>query len=59
MEAMPASVEGRGPTLAEDPALGLSHRQKLEILGAVLLALFARHMTLVRWPWRRQRGTRS
>ena len=37
---MPASVEGRGPTLAEDPALGLSHRQKLEILGAVLLALF-------------------
>ena len=26
MEAMPASVEGRGPTLAEDPALGLSHR---------------------------------
>ena len=40
MEAMPASVEGRGPTLAEDPALGLSHRQKLEILGAVLLALF-------------------
>jgi EmrB/QacA subfamily drug resistance transporter len=40
MEAMPASVDGRGPTLAEDPALGLSHRQKLEILGAVLLALF-------------------
>ena len=40
MESMPASVEGRGPTLAEDPALGLSHRQKLEILGAVLLALF-------------------
>jgi EmrB/QacA subfamily drug resistance transporter len=39
MESMPAPV-GRAPTLAEDPALGLSHRQKLEILGAVLLALF-------------------
>jgi EmrB/QacA subfamily drug resistance transporter len=37
---MPATVGGRGPSLAEDPALGLSHRQKLEILGAVLLALF-------------------
>ena len=40
MESMPATVDGRGPTLTEDPALGLSHRQKLEILGAVLLALF-------------------
>jgi EmrB/QacA subfamily drug resistance transporter len=40
MESMPATVGGRGPSLAEDPALGLSHRQKLEILGAVLLALF-------------------
>jgi EmrB/QacA subfamily drug resistance transporter len=40
MESMPATAGGRGPSLAEDPALGLSHRQKLEILGAVLLALF-------------------
>jgi len=28
------------PTVAEDPALALSHRAKLEILGAVLLGLF-------------------
>jgi EmrB/QacA subfamily drug resistance transporter len=28
------------PSLAEDPALGLSNREKLEILGAVLLGLF-------------------
>ncbi|MEX2183380.1 MAG: MFS transporter, partial [Chloroflexota bacterium] len=28
------------PSLEEDPALGLSQRAKLEILGAVLLALF-------------------
>jgi len=28
------------PSLAEDPALGLSRRTKLEILGAVLLGLF-------------------
>jgi EmrB/QacA subfamily drug resistance transporter len=28
------------PSLAEDPALGLSHRAKLEILGAVLLGMF-------------------
>jgi EmrB/QacA subfamily drug resistance transporter len=28
------------PSLAEDPALGLSHRAKMEILGAVLLGLF-------------------
>jgi EmrB/QacA subfamily drug resistance transporter len=28
------------PTLAEDPALGLSQRAKMEILGAVLLGLF-------------------
>ena len=40
MESMPATVDGRGPTLSEDPAIGLSHRAKLEILGAVLLALF-------------------
>ena len=40
MESMPATVGGQGPSLAEDPAIGLSHREKLEILGAVLLALF-------------------
>src|SRR5256714_1239769 len=28
------------PNLAEDPALGLSHRAKLEIMGAILLGLF-------------------
>jgi len=28
------------PTLADDPALGLSQRAKLEILGAVMLGLF-------------------
>jgi EmrB/QacA subfamily drug resistance transporter len=39
---MAVSIETneRAPTLAEDPALGLSQRQKLEILGAVLLGLF-------------------
>ncbi|HET9345756.1 MAG TPA: MDR family MFS transporter [Candidatus Limnocylindrales bacterium] len=40
MESFPAEATGREPTLAEDPALGLSHRAKLEILGAVLLSLF-------------------
>jgi EmrB/QacA subfamily drug resistance transporter len=41
MESFPAESGGqRAPSLAEDPALGLSHRAKLEILGAVLLALF-------------------
>src|SRR5262245_38045028 len=40
MESMPATVGGQGPSLSEDPAIGLSHREKLEILGAVLLALF-------------------
>ena len=30
----------RGPTLEEDPALGLSHREKMEILFAVMLGLF-------------------
>jgi EmrB/QacA subfamily drug resistance transporter len=39
MEAFP-DTNGRAPTLADDPALGLSQRAKLEILGAVLLALF-------------------
>ncbi len=40
MERFPVESNGRTPTLAEDPALGLSHRAKLEILGAVMLALF-------------------
>jgi EmrB/QacA subfamily drug resistance transporter len=39
MEAFPAS-DNRTPTLAEDPALGLSQRAKLEILFAVMLGLF-------------------
>ena len=40
MESFPAEPNGHTPSLAEDPALGLSHRAKIEILGAVLLALF-------------------
>jgi EmrB/QacA subfamily drug resistance transporter len=40
MESYPAEAGTRAPTVAEDPALGLSQRAKLEILGAVLLALF-------------------
>ena len=28
------------PSLAEDPALGLSHRAKMEVLFAVMLGLF-------------------
>ncbi len=40
MESFPAEAGTRPPSLAEDPALGLSPRAKLEILGAVLLALF-------------------
>jgi hypothetical protein len=36
------------PTLADDPALGLSQRAKLEILGTVMLGLFLG----VRWPSR-------
>jgi EmrB/QacA subfamily drug resistance transporter len=40
MESFPAEGGGRSPSLADDPALGLSQRAKLEILGAVLLALF-------------------
>jgi EmrB/QacA subfamily drug resistance transporter len=35
-----ASFEGAGPSLAEDPALGLERRAKMEILVAILLALF-------------------
>jgi EmrB/QacA subfamily drug resistance transporter len=40
MEALPAGGEEYVPTLAEDPALGLSHRAKMEILFAVMLGLF-------------------
>jgi EmrB/QacA subfamily drug resistance transporter len=39
MESFP-ETGARTPSLADDPALGLSPRAKLEILGAVLLALF-------------------
>jgi EmrB/QacA subfamily drug resistance transporter len=38
MEAMPPP--GASPSIAEDPALGLSPRAKIEILGAIMLALF-------------------
>jgi EmrB/QacA subfamily drug resistance transporter len=38
MESLPASYEV--PSLDEDPALGLSHRAKMEILFAVMLGLF-------------------
>jgi EmrB/QacA subfamily drug resistance transporter len=40
VESLPPEPVAETPTLAQDPALGLSHRAKLEILGAVLLALF-------------------
>ena len=40
MESFPAQNGGSTPSVAEDPAIGLSQRQKLEILGAVLLGLF-------------------
>jgi EmrB/QacA subfamily drug resistance transporter len=40
MEAFPVSDEDVVPTLEEDPALGLSHREKMEILFAVMLGLF-------------------
>ena len=39
MEAFPADA-GHVPSLEEDPALGLSHREKMEILFAVMLGLF-------------------
>ena len=38
MESFPTRPDG--PSLAEDPALGLSHRAKMEILFAVMLGLF-------------------
>src|SRR5215207_10663538 len=40
MESFPTETDGHTPTLAEDPALGLSHRSKMEILFAVMLGLF-------------------
>src|SRR3954453_7352310 len=40
MEPLPAEADVRFPTAEEDPALALSHRQKMEILFAVLLGLF-------------------
>ena len=40
MESFPAETNGHTPSLAEDPALGLSHRAKMEILFAVMLGLF-------------------
>ncbi len=40
MEAIPVSHDDYVPSLEEDPALGLSHRQKMEILFAVMLGLF-------------------
>ena len=41
MEAFPADDgEEYVPTLEDDPALGLSHRAKMEILFAVMLGLF-------------------
>jgi EmrB/QacA subfamily drug resistance transporter len=40
MDALPVIDEAGGPSLENDPALGLSHREKLEILGAILLGLF-------------------
>ena len=40
MESFPAERGEYVPTLEEDPALGLSHRAKLEVLFAVMLGLF-------------------
>jgi EmrB/QacA subfamily drug resistance transporter len=40
MEAFPVDSDGTTPSAAEDPAIALSQRAKLEILGAVLLGLF-------------------
>ena len=40
MESFPVESNGYIPSLAEDPALGLSHRAKMEILFAVMLGLF-------------------
>jgi hypothetical protein len=40
MEAFPSSADDYTPSLEEDPALGLSHRAKMEVLFAVMLGLF-------------------
>jgi EmrB/QacA subfamily drug resistance transporter len=40
MEAFPTRTDDATPSLADDPALGLSHRSKMEILFAVMLGLF-------------------
>ena len=40
MEAFPADAGGYTPSIEEDPALGLSQREKMEILFAVMLGLF-------------------
>jgi EmrB/QacA subfamily drug resistance transporter len=40
MDSPPTAYEGQTPSLAEDPALGLSQRAKMEILFAVMLGLF-------------------
>jgi EmrB/QacA subfamily drug resistance transporter len=40
MEGTPFEASGSAVTVEEDPALGLDRRAKIEILGAILLALF-------------------
>ena len=40
MESVPIGFEPQTPSLEDDPALGLSHRAKMEILFAVMLGLF-------------------
>jgi EmrB/QacA subfamily drug resistance transporter len=40
MEAFPSSADDYTPSVEEDPALGLSHRAKMEVLFAVMLGLF-------------------
>src|SRR6478672_573207 len=40
MESVPTYYEGGTPSLEDDPALGLSHRAKMEVLFAVMLGLF-------------------
>src|ERR687890_242772 len=40
MESIPVEANGSSPSLADDPALGLSHRAKMEILFAVMLGMF-------------------
>jgi EmrB/QacA subfamily drug resistance transporter len=40
MESVPTMYEDGTPSLEDDPALGLSHRAKMEVLFAVMLGLF-------------------